>query len=118
MKDFVNCPKCHGVLKHDYAFIGPNEEVLIRTCEQVSHYFKCVSDSQTNELQRVTIRISTSPLIKVSWNIEDKKIIVNKGTLQEALSNDGGEMQLPFFEPDFSDYNKLISKIKTYLIFS
>jgi hypothetical protein len=28
------------------------------------------------------------------------------------------DIKLPFFEPDFSDYNKLVNKIKTYMNFS
>lgn len=117
MKDFPTCPKCHGVLKNEYAPIGPNEEILIRSCEKVDHTFKCTL-SGNNEIQRITIRISTNPLIKVCWNIEDNKVIVSKGTVMEMLKKGGGDLELPFFEPDFTDYNRLVDKVKTLLIFS
>jgi hypothetical protein len=118
MKDFPNCPKCGGILQNDYAPIGPHEEVLTKICKKSDHYFKCTLDSNSNKVERVTIRISTAPFIKVSWNIDSSKVIVTKGTLKEALEKGGGDFELPFFEPDFTNYDRLVEKIKTLLIFS
>lgn len=35
-----------------------------------------------------------------------------------ANKTGAGHMVLPFFEPNLSDYKKLVNKIKTYMVFS
>ena len=55
------------------------------------------------------ISLSTKKFIMAVWRF-------NKKTLKIRTSN-SPEYSIPFFEPDVSDYDKLIEKIKTYIVF-
>lgn len=67
--------------------------------------------NEHDEIYSITILLSHNPKVEVTWHILSEELIVKKDT--EILG-----MRLPYFEPDFSNYPKLLDKLRTYMVFS
>lgn len=63
-----------------------------------------------DEVRRITLKVKDGLL--VSWNLKDELCWLSK-TMDLEL-----RQYLPYFEPDLSDYQKLINKVKIYILFS
>lgn len=78
-------------------------------------------NNPTDRVERVSFTLSMNPILSVEvYPVPEENKIMSIGksapTEQAALTNG---KKLPFYvEPDFSDYKKLVNKIKTYLLFS
>ena len=59
------------------------------------------------------IIINTSPTIYVTWDFVLQRVYITKKEEFKAV-----DQTIPWFEPDLTNYNKLINKVKTYLVFS
>lgn len=60
----------------------------------------------------VTISLDNKNKLKATWLLEAKGLSV------WTEGPDSVKTHLPYFEPDLSNYKKLVNKIKTYLVFS
>lgn len=108
------CPVCgEPVMNNFYEKVGKREFSLEKTCnKKLDHIFFCAS-KKADDANAFVVSLSTrtkDPL-SISWFPENKTLYVAKKDLMNRV-------QLPYFEPDFSNLRKLIKKIKTYLVFS
>lgn len=122
----INCPICGDPLTNK--FNDTNDKVLYKNCRQrPDHIFSCAIfiagffNRPTDRVERLSFTLSMNPILSVEVYpvSEDNKIMsIGKSAPTEtaALAN---AQKLPFYvEPDFTDYPKLVRKIKTYLLFS
>lgn len=108
------CPICDEPVMNKFKeTYDKNRFALEKTCDKkLDHIFFCASQkADENEVFTVSISIRNKDEFSVAWYPTKKEVWVsnNRGT---------GRTSLPYFEPDFSNFKKLITKIKTYLVFS
>lgn len=110
------CPCCHRPLLNE-SLLTPGAASWRKICDKYVDHYICIATipGRDNEIKRLTIRLkngegTTSQLI--TWKPEEKKCWVHYTWDLDK------EYQLPYWEPDMSDYSKLLAKVKLYLIFS
>lgn len=110
----INCPCCGDVLINDFNRISVCKEFLEKKCvSKLDHAFRCLIETDSDKLCYVTLLISSQKNIWIYWLLADDKnyrVRIDKG--KKIIG------YLPYFEPDFSKYRKLINKINVYLTFS
>lgn len=97
------CPICNVVFA---GWRSTNQEMYkyCRNCKVIEFFYKEVDKNV------IQIRLITS-FLYVIWKCLFKQVtIINREKLSRA--------NIPYFEPDFSDMNKLIKKINTYILLS
>lgn len=105
MKMPINCPVCGTILLNEYRDLPNNYVRLIKTCNKtLKHKISWEAlDNMHDTIFRITIENS------IEWNIRFKYV---------SIMTSKGNLQIPFFEPNFSNYKRLIEKLKTYMVFS
>lgn len=110
MKAPIDCPVCGGSLMNNY--IGPpDSQLLQKSCaKRLDHKLFYVSKFKNDdEISLISIHIS--PGILVMWTPDQKDL-----EIRNVAETTG--FKLPYFEPNFKNYKKLVTKLKTYLTFS
>lgn len=124
MKAPSKCPFCNDPLMNDFQLSFQKETQTKYCSKRVNHNFRCSSHIDTDEIFIISIIMSHNPFMKAIWNFTDKKLSVLG---KRPMNNLAGKtltdivatrIDLPYFIPDLSNWNILINKIKTYLVFS
>jgi hypothetical protein len=105
-----NCPICHSTKLVTLQPFSMGESRLILTCinKDIDHTIKLQSFFlDQRQVMFITIGVDEG---RITWDFVNCRTFLS--------SERGPQYYLPFFEPDFSNYEKLISKIKTYVAFS
>lgn len=110
MKRFPNCPFCgdpllnrdHGIIEH-------------QSCKKHPTHQLQVVIGNDDEVQKISVLVSFEPIIWVTWHFLSEEVRVHN--FNKVLSKIMGD-PLPWFEPDLTDYHKLVDKLKTYILFS
>ena len=119
MKVPIKCPVCGDPLLTEFLMRSSTTNELIKSCtRRLSHHIQFAVHGEN--VFRLSIRITLD--LSADWVFDknngqglkieiwkDKKNIKNAASIAATF---------PYFEPDFSNYKKLIAKIKTYLLFS
>lgn len=119
----INCPICNHPLIN--TFNSTTDLVVYKNCRlRPDHIFSCAvfmedfMANEKNKVDRISFTLSMSPLLSVVIYPQGKLIHIGKRAPNETAQIVCAE-ELPFYvEPDFSDYPKLIAKLKTYILFS
>lgn len=110
MKLPVVCPICNDVMLTEY----PGVDTIAKICARRLDHRLCFMASSTDEYQIVkTIKLEprTGSIECVRWLPTLTLLSVESENLKKII-------RIPYFEPNFSDHHRLISKIKTYILFS
>lgn len=106
MINLSKCPKCNKPLINEYK----NQDFYIKYCHTVSHHIVItISKEECKYLD-----IYMLDFTRITWSFIENKVSIF--SLDDNKKNK--IMNLPFFEPDLSDYDALINKIKVYTTFS
>jgi hypothetical protein len=106
----IKCPVCSDPLLTSY---DDDDTILIKVCKKrISHEISYFADVPTDTVYKVTIRIGGVPVKYVTWVFTKKELFLMARTGRSNIT------YLPYFEPDLTNYNKLVDKVKTYLLFS
>ena len=112
------CPCCHGVLVNQCS-VDPDGRIIIKICEKyTNHRFSChiITSIYGDEVVKASVELDNANLIRAYWWFTSKRLAICKlGLTGKKVES---QLYLPFFEPDWSDYHKLINKLKVYAIFS
>ncbi|HEY5268309.1 MAG TPA: hypothetical protein VII94_04200 [Candidatus Saccharimonadales bacterium] len=107
MKLYERCPICDEGFLNDKAY----ESIGVKRCPSNDHRFIMITKGA---LVSIVIRINDK--LSVTW------FFGSASTLYIEVFNSDRNLApfigIPFFEPDFSNYPKLIEKIKTYVVFA
>lgn len=111
----THCMVCKDLLIDEYTDIikitDPNKFFrLDRYCENHNLISYCSSLKDYEHCSIISFDIK--PNVRAVWYVYNKTFLLN--TWGEIYAKD---YRLPWFEPDFSDYDKMINKLKTYMVF-
>lgn len=118
----IICPICQEVMLTEFN----GAYILIKSClKNISHGIKFIAVDKTENVLDVELRLAAKPEVWALWDLVDEKLVIRLNNSLK-LSTPGlnnphpysRDMGLPYFYPDISDCHKLISKLKTYLVFS
>lgn len=117
------CPKCHSPLtQEEMPFVRDvnlskikksdmrKGKIWKKFCNRhLNHTFSLIFDINTEMTISTHISLPTKKSFTVySWYYRDQKL---------QITTDSSNDILPWFEPDFNQWNKLINKLKTYTLF-
>jgi len=109
----IKCPICEGMLLTEYVYC----ETYSKRCIKSTHHIIFVSSDEYVNFCRIHIEND----IWFQWSIKQQCCyFMELHTIdkRQYVKNGSNLKYIPFFEPDFLNYQKLIEKIKTYSIFS
>jgi len=106
MKTPIYCPKCQKPLSNKFKVYIDGKEEWYKAC--YFDGFDCFDIEE--QLASVSIKLAHNVWAHFDLSLRSLKIF-NKYPLEE-------KMQLPFFEPDLSNYSQLVERLQTYIIFS
>jgi hypothetical protein len=105
----INCPVCRDPLVNDFVPTSKNNELHYKKCtKRLDHNISYLLDD-IGALYSVTITLNVGRILKACWVYDIHKLFVYDHIQR---------MELPYFDPDFSDYKKLTNKIKLYMLLS
>lgn len=106
-----SCPICGDILLNEYHDFRNGNTKLIKSCKRrINHNITFDSTVKNHDLVDF-IRVPYSNEIIIIWYLWSEHLLLNNTT-------NGEDYDLPFFKPDFTNYEKMITKIKTYITFS
>lgn len=110
MKMLIDCPVCGGPLLNTYLG-NPDRQLLQKSCtKRLDHKLFYVSKFDNHdEIELISIHVS--PGILAMWTTDLKELEIRRVTETTGF-------KLPYFEPNFKNYKKLVTKLRTYLTFS
>lgn len=116
MKTPTVCPKCHGPLLSTEVQLRSGVSIWKKTCaSRLDHVFTCLTkrgDDDTVDL--IGIMLNRDIQLRANWDFTRRQIKVHRGKPDMKLNG----LEIPWFEPDLDDYDKLVDKIKKYVVFS
>jgi hypothetical protein len=111
MKRQAKCLVCGDVMATTFGGI-----ITLKECARnPSHNLKLLSNDDSDEVSKISIKLSNNPATWATWHVLSRELRIHNFT--KTLSRILGD-PLPYFEPDLTDYNKLVNKVKLYIIFS
>lgn len=114
MKTPACCPCCGGPLRNDFS---PKDHLILSCDKRVNHKFVgyCFKN-QYDTMYKASIMVDSASQLEACWWFSPKEMAVYN---LDINSKEGKNVVwLPWFEPDFANYKRLIEKVKTYIIFS
>lgn len=112
MKAPSQCPYCKRNLVNEYIPGPQGTSHWRKSCTHIPNHSITIYTDPGNDDEIGTLFIRVKIGLLISWNFTKKECKLLKSL--EPLS----DLNLPFFEPDLSNYTKLIEKIKIYILFS
>lgn len=116
MKSPINCPSCNDALRNN--FLDQNGIKIARIekiCDtHLNHQFRCYGYDNVDTIFAIDVEIDKESKIRALFQLATKDIYVYKG--KKLYMPDS--LKLPYFEPDLSDYARLVSKLRTYVLLS
>jgi hypothetical protein len=111
----ILCPKCRNPLKTTFYETIDGCEYCEKECRRhLDHSIWMRSQKRNlNLIYVLELMIKHNPYIYCYWNMSDSLCRIIRHVPIGAIP-----LELPYFEPDLSNYDKLVQKMQTYLIFS
>jgi hypothetical protein len=114
MKDLTHCPHCHEPLLNEHVYIRHLGDVTKKSCSlKIDHRLYINTLSKSDELLEICITINMSDGTMAYWNFTKSTLWILNPRREVSTKID-----IPFFEPDMSNYKKLVTKLKSYVLFS
>lgn len=110
MKYFTHCPICHNVFVNDKIYSYHFKQTIhIKKCYSKLNHTLVITydDNDIQEMLRAAVVMERgyNNSIYCSWSFVNKTITINNMKLHDTC----------WFEPDFTNYKKLLNKVKTYI---
>lgn len=122
-----DCPFCKQPLENIFQSVGPNTEAWYKFCKSMpNHKIQYIHDLTSDYLTDIRVWLDIANEVMIDWNYENRILSVwyrkykgEKLSYQgKPVTVTGKVLYLPWFEPDLSNHQELINKIKTYVLFS
>jgi len=120
------CPKCGDILLNDFGLFNNKSLYDVKICNKYpSHRFTIQYDSNIDKVLIMSYNDSSTKEIR--WDFNTKTIYLNKPIIIKGKN--AGVITtgipysklfyntVPWFDPDISNFDKLIRKIKIYATF-
>jgi hypothetical protein len=109
MKAPKDCPVCGDPMLNIFHPAEDLSDRVSKHCDKkLSHmlYMACSGD----EVESLIIGLDRKNKLQAAWYFNINELWI--------LDDEKAVIELPFFQPQLSDYHKLVDKVKTYLVFS
>jgi hypothetical protein len=118
MKMPTACPICKEVLMNEFRPEINKNETLIKTCnKRIGHKIMFISHITDHNI--VTgLELEFRPKTRAMWVWLPTEDLLSFWISKGSDSDPKTLRDIPAFEPDLSNYRKLVNKIKTYMTFS
>lgn len=105
----TKCPKCNKPLLNYQSF---DKKILLweKICNSANHYFGISLSETDDSIYQVIVKITQQLYCMFDYN--------NLSITVYDLNSKIYRINIPWFEPDFNNYNLLIKNIKTYVLLS
>ena len=80
---------------------------------KIDHKISFILSKDSETVKSLSLSLDINRKTQVSWMFDTKEIWI----IDVSPDTEKGIVTIPWFDPDFSDYKKLINKIKTYVLF-
>jgi len=112
MKAPINCPVCGDPMLNTFPPAEDLNNRVTKSCtRRLDHKITILADG--DEVSQMSIDLGNG--LEAIFLLLMGKIWVQP---TKASKKDKNFVILPMFEPDLSNYKKLVDKVKTYLVFS
>lgn len=111
----ILCPACNQPLLNNYKDYPTNRPYrLEKSCRiKPDHIFFCASKKGCDdEIGFLKITIDTNKMLTFNWELNIKRLYFTTGYMPNIITD------IPYFEPDLSNYIKLVKKIKIIVPFA
>jgi len=115
MKIPILCPKCNKPMLTHFSYHPTDGHICCKTCKQYNHdvsFFSHEKDYDTVHLIMITVNLTSQ--LHISFDFWQNKVFIYQ---ELDPKNNASLTTIPFFEPDFSNYDDLIKKLQTYIVF-
>lgn len=112
MKAPIKCPICDDAMLNIFSPAEDLHERVTKSCtNKIDHKLNMIVDG--NEVSQMSLDLGNGQ--EAIWLFTLNAVWVQSAKYNKNPIN---TVVLPFFEPDLSNYKKLVEKVKTYLVFS
>ena len=109
----THCPFCTATLTD--IWISVSRRGCLKECNKnANHFYQC--QIYKDNVIMFNIRVDKLQRLYAYWLPTAKIFSINEKS--ECGNRIDTKFFLPWFEPDLSDYDKLLKKIKSYIVFS
>lgn len=109
MKAPIHCPVCGDPLLNTFPPAEDLNNKVTKTCSRrINHNIVILVED--DEVTQLAIDIGNG--LQAIW------LFLLEAVWIQGIKKDKEVVILPFFEPDLSNYTRLVEKVKTYLVFS
>lgn len=119
MKTPTICPKCHEPLVNTALKLRSGTIVWKKACkDKLDHEFLCIVKDEDNVVILTGMVLNRNTSLKVCWDFINNKIVIHKGETIRFPFRGKGILEIPWFEPNMDEYDKLINKVRKLITFS
>lgn len=113
----TNCPVCNAPLQ-DFRDDTLQESETCKRCATEDHHVSFLS--RDDKITQICISYDIQNNLDAVWftDAASSTLVIAKTKTASTQRSGFSYQRLPYFEPDLSNYPKLLDKIKTYLLFS
>jgi hypothetical protein len=112
----TKCPFCNSPLLNEDTSIKFVKNLWRKSCLfKLDHKFIEICKQSDDKVYLIQIKIENN--LTAYWFFDSKKVAVVDCNIS-LLPQRNKLKEIPWFEPDLSDYKHLVLKIKKYLLFS
>ncbi len=117
MNAHKNCPFCNSPLLNEEATGRFIKNLWRKSCLfRLDHKF--VETCKQSDDKVYILKIQIDKNLTAYWFFDNKKIAVVDCHISMLPKPEDKQTEIPWFEPDLSNYKLLVSKIKKYVLFS
>lgn len=109
----INCPFCGDPLINEFILFSGGHDRLNKSCRKKINHNITFSSMISNNNLIDHVYIDCINKSRFTWHLHTKKLL-----FKSYMNNGRKDLYLPYFDPHFSNFNKLMDKLKTYLVFS
>lgn len=119
MKKIINCPKCNAPLLNGVLSLRNGAEAWKQVCDKkIDHSFIYLTkEGKEDDIISMGMTLDHLKVLKVFFDFKRYKIFVHKGDSLIIPFPGPGLVEIPWFEPNIDEYDKLSDKIKKYILF-
>lgn len=122
----TNCPMCNDPLLNDFNHFNIGD-VAYKTCnKRANHKLGIIYYANTDMVTDMNYTFSNNKTV-IIWDFVQKKIYLSPTIIIKGRSAGISTMfpnlgikknEIPWFEPDVTNFPKLLKKLRTYICFS
>lgn len=114
MKAPIKCPVCGDPMLNTFPPAEDLSNKVTKTCtSRLNHKIALIAEG--DEVSQLSVDLGNGMEAIFLFLLNKVWVQPNNYTKNETKK---GYVVLPFFEPDLSNYKRLVEKVKTYLVFS